>query len=86
MLIIREGQHREGKNSILINKILFINKLNFFVDRSSGRRDEYARNTPQYEMERPSSRSSVRSAGGRSVRTNTSPHSMIDSTPLYDEN
>lgn len=58
-----------------------------FVFRSSSRRDEYARNTPQqYDTERPSSRTSVRSSGGRSIRTNTSPHSMIDSTPLYDEN
>lgn len=50
-------------------------------------RDEYQpKRTPQYEMERPSSRTSVRSTSGRSVRTDTSPHSiMIDSTPLYDE-
>ncbi|KAG5681165.1 hypothetical protein PVAND_010625 [Polypedilum vanderplanki] len=54
---------------------------------SSGRRDEYQpKRTPSYEMERPSSRTSVRSSSGRSVRTDTSPHSiMIDSTPLYDE-
>ena len=56
---------------------------------SSNRHEDFVRKTPQYELERPSSRSSVRSSSGRSVRTNASPHSMVlgdDSTPLYDEN
>jgi hypothetical protein len=62
-------------------------KKKFFSHSYGARRDEFGHKTPQYEMtERPSSRTSVRSSGGRSVRTNTSPHSMIDSTPLYDEN